>query len=322
MRNLIVCAVIVFAALLASCATTQTGATAQARSEPVQPPPTEIRVEPPISAPEPSPVPPISQPGKVTEPIKDQDGTIDWGVGIIRVTGNGALDPANTNQGQELLKAERAATVDAQRKLLEITKGVRVNGETMVEDYILESDIVMTQINGIVKGARQIGVAKYDSARGTVSVELVMNLYGRDGISDAIRPEPPEPPPRKPLDAKAQALLSKYSGIVIEGAGTNGKPSLFPRLYDEKGNLILDTRELIGRDARYGQGTIQFVDNVNEVLSNPELARNPLVIKVKQFQGKYLSDYVIPTEQADILKTLKDVAGFLLKAGRFLITLL
>lgn len=270
-------------------------------------------------------VAPVAQPDKITEPVKDRDGSetgkIDWGAGIIRVTGKSAIEPNHPNPAQAQLMAERAATVDAQRKLLEVIKGVRVNGETVVEDLMLKSDLVVTQVDGIVKGARQIGDAKLDKDKGIVSVELRLDLYGPDGLSDAIRE--PVPVPEKPLSPKAVEVLSKYSSVVIQGAtGADGKPSIFPRIFDEQGNLLLDTRELIGRDARYGRGTIQFVDNISEILNNPQLGSNPLIIRVKSFAGKYLSDYVITKEQADWVKVLGEAGKWLLKAGRFLFALL
>jgi hypothetical protein len=328
MARTIVCT-LVAALLLVGCATTRGGVTAQNRAEPVTPgsPNRPIDNQPNPALPRDAipnlpPVPPIAKPDRIVEPIKDKDGKIDWGVGMIRVTGKAALDPSNPNKGQEILKAERAATVDAQRKLLEITKGVRINGETMVEDLMLKNDFVITQVEGIVKGARPIGDPKYDSTRGIVTVEMMMNLYGADGIAEALRPSSAVEQPARPLDPKTLQLLSKYSGIVIQGAGTNGKPAMFPRLYDEQGNLVLDTRDLVGQDARSGQPVVQFVENMNDVLSNPELARNPLIIKVKELQGKYLSDYVLPKDQLDVLKAIRDALPYLAKVGRFLISLL
>ena len=321
--------------ILAGCATTSGGVEASARTEQSNPPPTYAPYSPqqPVKSPDApgnkapgagydlAPVAPIAQPDKVTEPVPKDDGVIDWGVGIIRATGKAAVDQTNANHGQARLMAERAATVDAQRKLLEIAKGVRVNGETVVEDMMLASDIVVSQVDGVVKGARQVGLTKFDSTMGVVSVELMMNMYGNDGLADAVRPKT-EVPVTPPTDPRAADLLSKYSSIVIQGAGTNGKPSMFPRLYDDKGNLILDTRDIVSQNASFGQGAIQFVDNVSEVLNNPALGKNPLIIKVKEFAGKYLSDYVIPKEQAGILQALSAAAPYLLKIGRFLLTLL
>lgn len=60
---------------------------------------------------------------------------------------------------QERLKAGRAATLDAQRKLLERIKGLRLNSETLVKDFITEYDEIQVKASGIVIGARE--VAKY-----------------------------------------------------------------------------------------------------------------------------------------------------------------
>jgi hypothetical protein len=335
MRSFVIC---LFAALLLAltgCATSQPRVSAESSVSPRPPASAEPipRESEPIKSPDAVPnlpyVPPVAQPGKVTEPVKGKDGSetgkIDWGAGMIHVTGKAAVDVSNTNTAQAQLMAERAATVDAQRKLLEITKGVRVNGETVVEDLMLKSDLVVTQVDGIVKGARQIGDAKYDKDRGIVSVELILGLYGTDGVSDAIREPSLAPPPQteKPLSPKTVEALGKYTSVVIQGAtGTNGKPSVFPRLLDEQGNVLLDTRNLVGSNATWGQGAIQFVDNINEVLSNPALGSNPLIIQVKQYAGKYLSDYVIPKDQVDWVKVLSEAGKWLLKAGRFLFALL
>lgn len=316
--------------MLSGCAPTAT-VNSQANVSPINQPNTAPVQNPSVSNPEPAPVfapvPPVASPGTVVEPVKDKNGDkkgdIDWGAGMIHATGKSAIDKNNTNTAQAILMAERGAVVVAQRNLLEITEGVRVNGETVVKDFITASDIVFSRVDGIVKGARQIGEAKYDEARGIVTVELAMELYGEKGVSDAIEPD------RAPADNVTPApspevvkLMSRYSSIVIQGAGTNAQPALFPKLYDEKGNLILDTRTLVGSNATIGAGAVQFVDNLNSIINNPQLGSNPLVIKVKEVAGKYLSDYVIPADQVTILNTLKTAWPYILKAGRFLFNLL
>jgi hypothetical protein len=58
---------------------------------------------------------------------------------------------------QARLLAERAAYSDAMRKLLEQIKGVRINSDTLVKDFITESDEISAQAQGIVVGAREVG---------------------------------------------------------------------------------------------------------------------------------------------------------------------
>lgn len=66
--------------------------------------------------------------------------------------------------GQARLMAARAARVDAQRKLLEQIKGLRLNSETLVRDFVTESDTISAQAQGIVIGAREVGTYYHDDA--------------------------------------------------------------------------------------------------------------------------------------------------------------
>ncbi|MFZ8826735.1 MAG: hypothetical protein ACO2OT_07900 [Candidatus Caldipriscus sp.] len=56
---------------------------------------------------------------------------------------------------------ERVAVVDARRNLLEIIKWVHITSETMVEDYMVSSYIVVQKVQSVVKNARIIGKPKY-----------------------------------------------------------------------------------------------------------------------------------------------------------------
>lgn len=62
---------------------------------------------------------------------------------------------------QARLMAKRAAELDAQRKLLEQIKGLRLNSNTLVRDFITESDEIRTQAEGIVVGASQVSEYYY-----------------------------------------------------------------------------------------------------------------------------------------------------------------
>lgn len=58
---------------------------------------------------------------------------------------------------QARLLAERAAQMDAVRKLLEQIKGLRLTSDTLVRDFITESDEISAKAEGIVIGATQVG---------------------------------------------------------------------------------------------------------------------------------------------------------------------
>lgn len=62
---------------------------------------------------------------------------------------------------QERLMAARAARVDAMRRLVERIKGLRINSETIVRDFVAESDVITTDAQAMLVGAQEVGKPYY-----------------------------------------------------------------------------------------------------------------------------------------------------------------
>jgi hypothetical protein len=146
-------------------------------------------------------------------------GKINWTVGEIYATGIGAPPAMPVNAAQARAMTERAAYVVALRNLLEVVKGVRVDSESVVENFMVKSDVIRTRVDGIVQGAR-IVKTQYMSD-GSVEVLVAMPLRG--ALLDAIVPEnfgrpsgqqplKPSPVPQKPMDVKPSPQPSKPAG--------------------------------------------------------------------------------------------------------------
>src|SRR5664279_3018933 len=129
-------------------------------------------------------------------------GSVNWSAGYIEAVGIGAPSDKSIGKANARPMAMRAAKVDAYRNLLEITKGVQVDSATKVKYFTVESDVINTQVNGLVKGAQ---VVKTDyMSDGTVEVTLRIPLDG--GIlAQTIMPlaiaKPPVPPAPSVLEA-------------------------------------------------------------------------------------------------------------------------
>ncbi len=80
-------------------------------------------------------------------------GSINWTEGYIYADGYGTARPEITITAQRRLLSRRAAVVDAQRNLLEITKGVRITSMTKVVDMMVDSTVTASRVEGVVKGA-------------------------------------------------------------------------------------------------------------------------------------------------------------------------
>ncbi|MEP0845018.1 MAG: LPP20 family lipoprotein, partial [Phycisphaerae bacterium] len=57
---------------------------------------------------------------------------------------------------QERFLAERGARIDAMRKLLERIQGLRINSETQVRDFVVETDTIHAVAQGTLTGAKEV----------------------------------------------------------------------------------------------------------------------------------------------------------------------
>ncbi len=264
------------------------------------------------------PPPVATVPGEVVE--TRATGAVDWSGNSVRATGTGVVDPGNPNTAQARLMAERAAVVVAQRNLLELAEGVRVDSETRVENFMTDYDVVMTTVHGFVRNARQVGPARYDSGTGTVEVELEMRIYGAEGLSGAISNAlaTPQLSPGT-VSPEVRSFLEQYSGLVIDGARTGLTPSMFPRIFDEQGNLLLDTSQYASLLGTAEGAGLQFISDLEGLLGQPGLSGSPLVLRAVQAAGAFGSDIIVSTAGEDGGNLLKQALPYLLSAGRFLL---
>jgi len=65
--------------------------------------------------------------------------------------------------GQNRLRAKRAAEVDAQRKLVERVVGLRITSDTLVRDFVAESDRIASETSAMLVGARPIKEFYHDN---------------------------------------------------------------------------------------------------------------------------------------------------------------
>jgi hypothetical protein len=178
------------------------------------------------------------------------NGSINWTQQYVEAKGFSVLDNVKfTNTAQAKAMARRGATVDAQRNLLEIVKGVQVTGETTVNDMIASSDFIYTKVDGIIKGAQLIG--EPIEKDGGIEVKMRVPIYETNGIASAIYDKVPD---TKSVNANSMNELldqvpEEIKDEVLQGLAfnLNGKKidqSMFPVIVDENNNMVLDLSKL------------------------------------------------------------------------------
>ncbi len=268
------------------------------------------------------------------------DGRVDWQEGIITATGIGAPPETAVNPGQARAMAVRAATVVARRNLLEITKGVQIDSTTTVEDFMVTSDIIQTQISGFLKNSQVIDRAYMSD--GSVEVTVALNLRG--GFASVIMPQvqpvapappppapapvtppptvpappappvapvpqaPTAPPPAPPTAAPAQV----YTGLVVDARGLSAKPAMTPKVLDENGMEVYGS-SFVSREFAIQQGMAGYAKDPAVASQNPRVAETPFVAKAINAQGRARTDLVISNAQANEIRSLTQHQNFLEK---------
>jgi len=107
-----------------------------------------------------------------------------WYKKTLKVTGKGAPPKDAENQSQAKLMAERAAKMDAYRNLLEIVRGTEVDSKTKIEDFETNYDIIKTNLQAYLKGARIIDIRHLED--GTAEVDIEYNLGSLKNLIESL----------------------------------------------------------------------------------------------------------------------------------------
>jgi hypothetical protein len=255
-------------------------------------------------------------------------GSVNWSAGYIEAVGIGAPPDKSIGKANARPMALRAAKIDALRNLLEITKGVRVDSTTTVKDFTVESDVINTQVDGLVKGA-VIADQQYLSD-GTVEVKLRMPLYGNlAGIilpaaiekrKDVAPPEAPAPPapavpaPAAPVEPAVTAPSAPvaYTGMVVDARGIQARPAMSPRILDEDGKEVYGSAN-VDREFAVQQGMSGYARDLTAAQSNQRVTNNPATVKAINTSGAGKSDIIISNADAQQIRASAENATFMKK---------
>ena len=110
---------------------------------------------------------------------------VDWQKGIITAVGRGLPPKDMKNQAQARILAMRAATIEAQKSMLEIIMKMKTPPDRGMKEYLDEKHIEITRIEGFVKGARVVKEEYKDD--GSAEATLEAPLIGADGLVAALK---------------------------------------------------------------------------------------------------------------------------------------
>lgn len=235
---------------------------------------------------------------------------LDWGKGTLTVTGSGAVSgAAGQNIGQKRLMAQRAAISDAYRQLAESVNGVQVFSESVVKDYVTESDVIRLQVKAVIRGAKQVGQPRYLSD-GTVEVDLNIPIFGHGSLAEglefgqALQNQLEQPfssleqylafrgqqlsglSARSAADSGQLAQANRYTGLIIDAGGLAAEPAMGPFVVAGSKRLHVSQEIGVDPDRVVKEGPLHYVESLSEAKQDLErVGNNPLIIRAKAADG-------------------------------------
>ena len=250
-----------------------------------------------------------------------EKGSINYADRTIQATGIGFIPVNVINAGQARRSAMRIAKQDALRQLIEIVNGVNVTSETTVSGAMFD-DVIKTQVQGAIRGARKVGEPKYLS---DTSVEVLYEV-SMNNISRALLPMAERAPVLSYESVTATGTAAAaggqgggaaaapasggVTGIIIDGSGLGLRPAMSPRILNQSGTVLYGPGQY-DRDYAAANGVVGYAKTLGQAKADTRVQGNPLVLRGASASGTAKTDVIISNADAGKLVSAGRSAGLL-----------
>jgi hypothetical protein len=258
----------------------------------------------------------------VSEPGYAVTGRVDWSTATLQVEISHDLDPSTAS----LVRAKGDAETDIDGRLPEFfSRAISTVTVDSSRSYgaILQSDPALyAQVNDLALAARRTELfLSTDFTR--LVARYAVPLFGDTGIA-----APLFPGQASPIRAVlGDVVTRRYTGLLVFAQGAlpeagttrtaRARPALFPRIWDEQMNLVLDRRMCSPASlARWGM--VGYAKGLDDAAAELRVGALPLRLSARAVFGDTPTDIVISTEGARQLLALPENIA-LLREGRIVI---
>jgi len=195
--------------------------------------------------------------------VKDQ--LIDWERKMVLARGFGRMNfTGQQDEAVRIRMMERAAEVDAQRRLLELLLDIPVDGRSRLRDTPVKSN----RIQGIVRNAVRCGARYYRDGR----AEVVLAAPFEGIVTEAIKPEGT---PGTPVQTLAAAAAT---GLIVDTTGSNYYPVLAPELVTPDGTIVYNSQNA-AKGWAHKHGIAGFQGSMDAARADPRIGPRPVIVR-------------------------------------------
>ena len=280
---------------------------------------------------------------QTTNTQEKKSGQINWVEGYISARGEGTATPSG-NRMKDQLRAVRAATILAQRALLEITKDLRINSETKVENRMVKDDVINSRIEGTIRGSEIVKQdVRWEGETPIATVEVRICLSGLGGckseksIISALdldqKSEQTNAPSQRLNDIvinqetvaqKVQDVIYDSSrpvtGIIFNLKGLSFERVILPVMITiGDGNKLFTVYSVKSVEPRVIRtyGVVRYADSVEQARQNPHLGDNVIIVPVSGITKENM--IMIELDVARVIRETISHGNDYLKAAKVMI---
>lgn len=215
---------------------------------------------------------------------KISHGFILWTENAILAQGTAAPNLSDPDKPVSVIKreAQRAATLDAYRKIAGVLTGLNVTSTKFASD----SPHVISRINAYVRQPKICKTKYY--ADGGVDIVVKVPLTGE--LVKALLPD---------AGKNVATAKSKYTGLIVDASAVAFSPAIAPRLL-APGGTILYSQEKVKLDVVVKRGTVKYVEN-RKTIQKDHVGHTPLKTTVTGLGALSPGDLVVDQKAASIL---------------------
>jgi hypothetical protein len=248
-------------------------------------------------------------------------GKINWSVGYVEATGIGVPPEECLAKPQARFLALKTAQAHARQNVLQVVNGIRLDSEMEIRDLTIASDVIKTQIDGLVQGAQIVKRGYFSDD--AVEVVIRIPLYGDNSVVSIVMPvsvqdtllasaaSATSPGPVLAAAPFAQTTET-FTGLVVDVRGIRFRPTLKPKILDENGKEIYRF-EMADPIYAVQQGISLYTRDLTAAQNNPRVTSYPLTIKALRSEGTMKGDVVVDDVDASGIGKAADNSDILKK---------
>ncbi len=203
--------------------------------------------------------------------------------------------------GQSEYAAITAAQVVAQRNLLGIIKGLTIYSEETLESNRLQSDVIYTRIQGILRGATPCSEPYYDPDKGQAKVCMQVSMHGYMGVYPVVYPFIENILPKsKKFAADVTPPVIKavlYDGLIVDVRNFGFQPALANRILNVDDSVVYEPSVVPHKLLRdWGPAQFSATEEKARAILQSMGSKTLLIVKAKQVRSG--TDAVIEEKDA------------------------